>query len=170
MSLAAVGLLGAFAGCSRPRNLAVVPEDDREELLSVVRVADPQAAVQLASGFWGLENDSWRWTAGRFTVVLRPPAGAAQAGAKLELRLTLPEAVVAQVGPVVLRASVNGLALEQQSFSEAGEHVFTRLVPAAALLESGVAVEFAVDKSMRPRGGDLRELAVIVTQVGLTLP
>lgn len=136
-------------------------------LVSVVSVADPRAATQLTRGFYDLEHESWRWTAQSFAVTLRPPANAANNGANLELKFTIPEVMFNRVGPMTLDARVNGLDLGTQTFSQAGDFTYARDIPAVALASDSVAIDFHVDKGLPPSTKDTRELAVIVTSVGL---
>jgi hypothetical protein len=68
---------------------------------------------------------------------------------------------------MTLSASVNGLALAPETFTQAGDHVYTREVPANALNGEAVTVEFSVDKSLPPTEQDSRELSLIVFSVGL---
>jgi hypothetical protein len=163
----ALAALVLFApGCrirKKPREKA--PED--KQLVSVVNVADPQAAVQLTRGFYDLEHDSWRWTNKSFTVTLRPPVNASKTGANLELKFTIPDVMFNRVGPMTMDARINGLDLGEQTYSQPGDCTYTREVPAVALGGDAVAVDFHVDKSLPPSGKDPRELAVIVTTVGL---
>ena len=49
---------------------------------------------QLVSGFYGIETGAWRWTGKQFAVALGTPAGAAQKGAVLELKLTVPPVTI----------------------------------------------------------------------------
>jgi len=136
------------------------------ELVSVLNMNDPQAPTQLTKGFWGLENNAWRWTASKFAVTLRPPAGAAQNGARLEMKLTLPAGFLDTIGPMTLSASVGGVALDPEKYTKTGDYIFKRDVPASALSSDKVAIEFDTDKSRTPPG-DRRELALIVAKVGL---
>ena len=103
-----------------------------------------------------------------FTATLRPPAGAAQKGAVLELKFTIPEVMLNRVGPMTLAARINGIDLGAQTFSSSGDFTYTRDIPATALGSDAVAIDFAVDKGLPPGDTDPRELAVIVTSVGLT--
>ena len=161
-------VLISLPGCKRKRHdpEALVPEQDLP-LLSVVNVNDPAAAPQLVRGFYTLEEGTWRWTMQKFEVTLKPPAGAAEKGARLSLRLTVPEVVSAQLGPMTLHATINGLALAPETYSKSGDYVYTRDVPAAALRQAAVVVEFACDKAIPPSPGDARELAVIAVSAGL---
>jgi hypothetical protein len=136
--------------------------------LSVLKMADPAAEPQLVRGFYGVESGSWRWTASKFAVKLRPPEGSAQSGATLQFQFSLPDVIVNKVGPVTLSVSVNGTALASQTYSKSGEYVYTAAVPAAALSAGTVTAEFATNKAMPPANGDKRELALVAVSVGLS--
>jgi hypothetical protein len=137
------------------------------DLVSVLNMSDPQAATQLTRGFWSLESGSWRWTASKFAVTLRVPAGSAQTGARLDLKVNLPEAVMKDLAPLTLSATAGGATLAPETYTAAGSYTFTRDVPAAVFSGDKISIEFATDKSVPP-GVDKRELALIVTKVGLT--
>lgn len=124
--------------------------------------------MQLVRGFYALEGGAWRWTMGRFTVTLRPPTGSAAKGARLEVKLAVPETVLNKVGPVSLSATVGGLAIEPQTFSTAGDHTYTRDVPASALTGEAATFDFALDKYLAAGVVEQRELGIIVSSVGLT--
>jgi hypothetical protein len=161
-----IALIGS-AGCKRkPQERASEPEPSAV-LLSVANMGDPAAVVQLASGFFELEANTWRWTAGKFTVVLRPPEGAAERGARLELHFNLPPVVVDKIGPVTVSATVAGAGLPPETYAKTGDYVYTRDVDAAALRGSAVTIHFATDKVLPPAGVESRELALVATSVGL---
>jgi hypothetical protein len=157
----------APAGCKRRNRARAAPVDDTGPALSVVNVADPEAASQLFRGFYGLENDAWRWTMSHFSATLRPPEGASRNGARLELTGNLPEAVFKRTGRISLSAMVNGHPLPPETLSKAGGFTYSRDVPASALGGAAASVEFATDKALAPGDVDERELALIVTSVGL---
>ena len=139
----------------------------REEgLASVVNVADPSDSAQLVRGFSTVEADAWRWSTSKFAVVLRPPPGAAQNGAKLQLMFTLHESV-SKLGPVTVSAKVGGTPIDPETFSAAGDFTYSHNVPASALGSDVVTVEFSTDKSLAPTDRDKRELALIVKSIGL---
>ena len=137
------------------------------ELLSVVPVDDPHAATQLGEGFYSLEGNTWRWTAGKFSVILKPPPGASQDGARLELKLNLPDIILQQLGAVTLSATAGGSRLKPEKYPQAGSFVYARDVPASALGGDSVSIEFATDKMIPAGKLEKRELALIVTSVGL---
>jgi hypothetical protein len=172
LSLAVVLLMAAsvlsLAGCKRTKKAETPAPEPAVVLLSVVSVADPAGTVQLASGFFELESNTWRWTAPKFTVVLRPPEGAAEKGAQLELHLNLPAVVVNRVGPVAVTAEIAGRTLAPERYSKAGDYVYARDVDPALLRGTAVTIHFSTDKTFPPTGPDTRELALIVTSVGLT--
>jgi hypothetical protein len=161
-------LLVAAAGCKpRDKIRTVATEEAPAQLASVVQMADPDATVQLLRGFHPIEGNSWRWTMGKFAVTLRPPATAAQRGATLKARFSLPEAVTAKVGAVTLSASVNGTPLQAERYERAGEHTYSRDVPASALAAEAVTCDFALDKFLPPGSVDQRELGLVMSSIGL---
>ena len=103
-----------------------------------------------------------------FGVVLRPPEAALGHGARLELRFTLPPQTIQKAGVITVRAAVNGFHLDPQSFAAAGDHAYIRDVPAEALEAGAVTVEFSTGKVTQAGSGEIRELALVVTAVGLT--
>jgi hypothetical protein len=167
-ALALVVLIALAPGCRiKKKTRAAVVEDDGQ-LASIVNVADPRAGVQLIRGFHALENDSWRWTMKNFTVTLRPPAGSAQNGAQLELKFAIPDVAFNRLGAPTVSGRVNGIELAPETYSKAGDASYVRDIPASALGGDAVSFDFSVSKAIPPSDKDGRELAVIVTTVGLT--
>ena len=133
---------------------------------------DPRAGAQLVHGFYLLEEDKWRWTASRFGVILRPPPSAAQGvpaqyGARLELMLTIPDVVVRELGSLTLSATAAQSPLAPEKYTKAGDYVYARDVPASALGGDSISIEFATDKAIPAGKIEQRELALVVTSVGL---
>ena len=91
--LVAIGLL---TGC-RPPDLTGRTEEEPPQLSTEVQVADSSASAQLLSGWYSVERNSWRWTARKFTVILRPPIGSAAKGATLNFSFTVPDVVIARL-------------------------------------------------------------------------
>lgn len=165
--LAACCLLLAPAGCKRNQKIRVQQtEEEQTTLATVLHVADPRAGAQLLSGFYDVEQNAWRWTMGSFSVLLRPPKRADQEGAILQLRFTVPDAVLAKLKTISLSATVNGTGLTPESYTQPGEFTYSREVPARLLAGEAVKVEFKLDKFLPPSDLDQRELGVIVTMVG----
>ncbi len=164
----AVSLLLSPAGCKRNRTKAQQEAtiEEAPALLTMIQVADPKASAQLVKGFYNVEDNRWRWTMGKFSVVLSPPPNADRNGAKLALRLSVPDPVINKLGPVKLSASVDGIALPEETYAKPGQYVYARDVPAQALSKNVVAVDFALDKCLSPSEADQRELGVVVTVIG----
>ncbi|MGD0496855.1 MAG: hypothetical protein ABSC23_00300 [Bryobacteraceae bacterium] len=158
-------LIVAFAplGCKRKRGA----DEQPLRLAPVVRMGDPRAGPQLLKGFYGIEAGAWRWTARRFSVILLPPAGAAQNGASLEFRLTVPDSVIAKLGRISLSASIGGQAFPSATYSKTGDYAYTADVPAALLGGESVEVDFQLDGAMPPNPPELRELGVVAQSVEL---
>jgi len=141
--------------------------DTGPRMASTVQMNDPHATAQLLSGFYAVENNMWRWTAGKFSVQLRTPP-AAQSGATLALSFTIPDAIVQKLKNIRVTASINGMELKSQAYDTPGPYVFSADVPASLLTGESVKVDFAVDQTMRPDGGDKRDLAIIANSVGIS--
>lgn len=132
-----------------------------------VAVADEALASQLVEGFFGIENDSWRWTAKRFVVDVGVPPTANRSGATLRLRFSLPEAIVKANRGATLAARVGATEIPAQKFEKVGTQEFVAEVPAAALPSEHVRVEFRLDKGFVPGGADTRELGIVAYSVAL---
>lgn len=167
-TLALMAIVAIAPACRIKKKVRGAAIEEDGQLASIVNVADPRAAVQLVRGFHALENDSWRWTMKNFTVTLRPPAGSAQSGAQLELKFTLPDVIFDRLGPIILAGRVGGIDLAPETYSQAGDATYTRDIPASVLGGDAVSFDFSVNKAIPPSDKDARELAIIVTTVGLT--
>jgi hypothetical protein len=165
LSLIAVGLLLA-TGCQRKTTPVETIEEPSATLATMVHVADPATAGQLVSGFYDVEQNSWRWTMGKFSVALRPPAEAAQKGANLVLRFSIPEPVFQRLGSVTVSATVDRTPLGPESFGKPGDQVYRREVPPAAFTGQTANVSFALDKVLPAGSVDQRELGIVVSSIG----
>jgi hypothetical protein len=149
-------------GCKRKRAAVEAPR-----MASTIHMGDPKTETQLISGFYGIEQNAWRWTGRRFSVVLAAPFGAAQKGGTLQLRLTVPPAIVEKLKTISLSATIGGSTLASETYSLSGNYTYTREVAPALLAGESVRVDFQLDKSMPPSGADLRDLGVVVLSAGL---
>jgi hypothetical protein len=156
----------APVACKRQRPTVQTIEEEGPALATVVRMADPHAAGQLLSGFYPIEQNAWRWTAGHFSVLLHTPRGAAQNGATLHLTFSVPEGVIAKLRSISLSASVNGTPLGAESYTKSGQFTYSRDVPARAMHGGSAKVDFALDKALPPTPSDQRELGVVAASVG----
>ena len=141
-------------------------EDTAPRLASTLPMNDSKNAAQLLTGFYSIEDNAWRWTAGKFSVRLRTPPAARQSGATLSFSFTLPDVVIQKDKNLTLAASINGMALKSVAYNAPGTQVFSADVPASALAADNVTIDFALDKTMQPQG-DQRQLGVIAISVGL---
>ena len=154
----------AFAplGCKRKQAGEEVPRGR-----STVHMGDPKTGTQPISGFYGIEQNAWRWTGRRFSLGLAPPSGAARKGATLQLRLTVPPVIAEKLKTISLSAAIGGGALPPETYTQAGDYTYTREVAPALLAGDSVRVDFQLDKSMPPNGADLRDLGVVALSAGL---
>jgi hypothetical protein len=165
--LLTAAVLVAGVGCKRrSRAKLQVTEEETPQLASTVHVADPRSSAQLVSGFYDIEQNAWRWTAAKFSVVLRVPRGAAQKGAVLHLKFSIPDLVIEKLKSVGIGAMIEGTALKAQTYKQAGEFSYDPEVPPNLLARDTVKVDFVLDKALAPGTVEQRELGVIVTSIG----
>ena len=129
-------------------------------------MADARTSMQLVHGFYQLENGAWRWTGRTFGVSLRVPPHAAANGARLMMKVTVPQAQLDKLKSLTLSARVNGTELSPETYDHAGEFLYRRDVPATALSQDMANVEFSLDKVAPPVAPDIRELGIVVMNVG----
>lgn len=164
-----LALVFLTTACRKDRDLSqYTVEDKTPRLATLIQMSDPKAAPQVKEGFHQLEDNSWRWTEGRFSVDLRPPFGAVQSGAVLRLKGSLPDLLFSKTGPVTLQALIGQTRLTGVTLRQAGDANYETLVPAALLDQDPVRVTFVLDKFLKPNTlpGDGRELGLIVTEIG----
>jgi FkbM family methyltransferase len=159
-------LRGAGYNLGRPLN----PEEadwewSAQPLASTILISDTSASGQLIRGFYSLERKSWRWTGGKFTVALRPPDGADSSGAVLVLKFAFPEVSFSKLREVTISAVVGSTKAPPASFNTPGSHTYRAYVPASALGNSTIEVDFSLDKFL-PASEYGRDLGIIVTSVG----
>ena len=135
---------------------------------SVIHTNDVKVATQLLSGFYNIEANAWRWTAGKFSVSLAVPPGAAQNGGTLTFAFAISDGAIKKLGDITLSAAVNGTALPPTKYAKAGNTEYTASIPASVLTGDTVKVDFALDKSVPPTPGvDGRQLGVIASSIAL---
>ena len=150
------------AACRRKKADA----EDANRPAMMLAMNDPRTSIQLIHGFYPVENGSWRWTEKAFSASLRVPADAAQNGARLLMKVTVPQTQIDKVGPLTLNASVNGASLPPETFAHAGDFLYQRDVPAAAFKQDVATVEFTLDKVAPAPPPDQRQLGIVVSSVG----
>jgi hypothetical protein len=167
---AVTGLLLALvlSACKKGQTVKVEEQGSEVPLLAAtVHTGDPKLESQLLSGFYGIEQNAWRWTAQQFSVALRPPAGAAQKGATLNVQLAVADATINQLRTVTLSASAGTATLAPETYTQAGSFTYTRDVPATQLTGDTVRIDFKLDKALPPAVSDQRDLGLIVSTIGL---
>ena len=122
--------------------------------------------IQLVRGFHGIEQNSWRWTMGRFVVTLRPPAGSADKGATLTLKFTLPEAVIDKVKSTTITATVQNTTVGSKRTASRASRRSPRMCLQRLLKGDAATVEFSMDKFLTAGTVDGRELGLVFVNVG----
>ena len=168
-TLLLICLLSSISGCKRKRRPAAVQATDDTAFASMIDMSDPRAKAQLVKGFYDLESGAWRWTTRQFDVVLGPPRGAAEKGATLILRFSIPDVEMQRLKSITLSAEANAVRLAPEQYTTSGDLSYRREVPPSALSSGNIAVSFTLDKTLPPSEADSRELGIIVKDVGFEL-
>ena len=163
----ALALALLTAACQRHPPRVDTLEGENLPPLSDVAANDARGAAQLLSGFYDVEQSAWRWTMGKFSVILQPPPGAASNGARLIVDLSIPEPAITRRHSVTLAASVEGLPLAPQTYTQVGQYAYSRDVPGTLLAAGPVKIDFAMDKFLAAGEIETRELGLIVRRVAL---
>lgn len=135
-------------------------------LVSTLAMSDAAHAPQLLEGFYGIEGQT-RWTAKEFAVGLKAPPGSDRDGAELTLKLFVPDGQIQELGPLTLSAKAGDFALPSRTFSQPGLYIYTAHIPPKAMASGFAVVRFQLDKSSYGSNGDVRELGLVVIDVGL---
>lgn len=147
----------------RPFDISLAPIDQltaelmiaRKPTLTDLPMNAPEAAQQIVSGVYQLENGQWRWMSKTATILLKP----APQPAALTVKFTIPD-----VSPVrQLTLALDDRVIASQQYPGPGAY---SLSSAPVKPEGDTAkLTIAADKSFSVPG-DSRELSVIVTEVG----
>ncbi|HEY1493400.1 MAG TPA: hypothetical protein VGF49_02610 [Candidatus Solibacter sp.] len=166
-TVALLALVLAPVGCKNKKVRVGATDEETPKMQSVLNMGDPKVEPQLITGFHGIEAAAWRWTARQFTVALKPPFGSGQKGAKLTVKLTIPPVTIEKLKNVSLSATAGGSALPPETYTTAGDYFYVREIPASLLTGDTLRVDFQLDKAIPPSSADIRELGIIVLNIGL---
>jgi hypothetical protein len=169
-AFALLALAVTVTACKGKHNRVTVQNEEEEtapQMASLVRMNDPKASAQMLSGFYGLENNSWRWTSGKFSVLLHTPPGAAAQGGVVTFTFSLPEVTIQRLKNIAITASVSGTKLKSAEYDKPGPNIFTADLPPSLLTGESVTIDFALDKTIPP-DVDKRELGVVAISVGIS--
>jgi tRNA (mo5U34)-methyltransferase len=134
-------------GCRNDSDPINPNRDQRAYALLRSRIRKPDR-VKLLEGWHALEEDSFRWTARRFSVLITQASVS-----RLRLTFELPAAIIERLGAITL-TSAGGAP---QTYSSAGHHTY--LVE----LQGPQRVDFLLDKALPASDADPRELGVLVS-------
>lgn len=149
-------------GCTKGSEPGRLDRDERAFCLLESQRC-PRYSVHLLEGWHQLENESFRWTAGRFSIEIKRPHLIKFSTLRFNFRVPSP-------GPVTLSAHVNGSPSSPVTFHEEGEHSYTIQMPAEAQQSAPIRIDFALDKCLPAGAQDERELGLLVAfwQPGLS--
>ena len=130
--------------------------DQRAFCMLRSKLANPWMEAALEEGWHEMEAGAWRWTRRAFSVSLRPTGSAGV----LNFRFTLPDAILQAVGPLRLRAEVNGVLLKECKYDSAGEQHYMQPILPAPVASGWISIRFELNKGLASPDG--RELGVQV--------
>jgi hypothetical protein len=142
--------------------------DDPNKGQFLLQMGDSSAANRLPNGFYAVENNAWRWTAGNFSAVLDVPKGADRKGAIVYFNFAVPDELIAAVKDVTLTASVGGSRIGSTKYTAGGPYIFKAEISSLALSGTSVTVRFDLDKHAPPGPVEKRPLGVIANSLRLT--
>ncbi len=132
---------------------------------STLSMGDASVSKQL-SGFYQIENGSWRWTSRTFAVIMATPHATNQ-HAELLVQLSIPDALIQKLGAITLSARLGDHLLPTETYAKAGDFAFRRDLPTAWLAPPTVRIDFSLDKALPPSSADGRELGIVVRTVAI---
>jgi hypothetical protein len=136
-------------------------------ITSSLQLGAASSERQVLGGYYSIEQNAWRWTAKKFSVVLRLPPGAETTGAKVSFQFFLPDVQVEKLGPFTLSGNVDGYPLAARTYTKAGQYLYSTSVLREALKSDPVTVNLHFDKAALGLNGDDRELAVVASAISL---
>lgn len=168
------GLLFLFAACRRSSipsaeggpasGGAAAPAAAVRTDFSYINTGDVRAKPQLTSGWHGIEEGSWRWTAKEAQAVLLTPR---DLPVNFSMRLYFPEEHLERAGgPVTVAVLLGGKPFVQETYSRPGAHTILKAVPADMLSKPATQVAIRLDKAVGPTDSDRRELGMVVQGFG----
>ncbi|MBI3667893.1 MAG: glycosyltransferase family 39 protein [Acidobacteria bacterium] len=126
--------------------------------LSYLRMGDPEAASQLLSGFYQIENNAWRWMAEQAVVLLKAPDHAD----RFEMTFFIPD----QASARRVTLALDGLLIAAQTYPAPGG--YTLSVPVRVTTGSTPQLTITVDKTFQP-SNDQRRLGMVVEELGFKI-
>ena len=128
---------------------------ERRPTLEFVPMGAPEAAQQIVSGIYKLEEGRWRWMSGRAVLLLKSPG----APTPLKVRFNIPDASPARRVTLLLE----GHEIASQNYPEPGSYVLQ--TPPQAVNTATSTLTIIVDKvfTVPP---DVRELGIILAEAG----
>lgn len=136
--------------------------DERMFVLLKSRPRHPELLVRPLYGWYPPENDAWRWTAKSFGLEVLPSADGALS--EFALRLEVPAALLMPNGQVRVTCMIAGqpAGVVTCTTAEALEFRGRFPKPSKHAERRAIRLDFTVENSYSPTGGDVRDLGIIV--------
>ncbi len=149
------------AGASAPAGSSTPSDRPR---FSYLNTGDIRARAQLISGWYAIEDGSFRWIGREARAVLQVPQ---ESTLSFQLRLFFPENHMQRAGgPVSVSVFIEDTLFAQETYAQSGPYTLYRPVPAGLLSGASANLTLRVDRAVPPAGKDKRELGVVVQGFG----
>jgi hypothetical protein len=146
-------------------NAGPLPDVPALTPLSSFSVGDLRARPQLLSGWYGVEEGSWRWMAREAEVALAPPADGPLV---FEMQLYLPPGHMARAGgSVTVSILAGGQLLGAHPYTEPGSYSLVEPLPRELVSHPLTKLTIRLNRAVPPGKGDRRELGLVVQRLGL---
>jgi len=153
-------------GCQSDSDPIHPEADERMFVLLKSRVRYPELQVRPLDGWYEPEQDSWRWTAKRFSLEVVLPLEQPVMG--FSLSINVPEGVAEDTQSITVSCSIRGERVGSATYEAPGPVEFTGKFPPFAAHEPILRLEFCVNSSFGVPSGDLRELGICVPLLDFT--
>jgi tRNA (mo5U34)-methyltransferase len=129
-------------------------------LIESERFPDAPPDLELLSGWYGVEQGSWRWTSDRFSARILSPGSQAHT---LVMRFFLPESGFTGGRHYQLHVAVEGREVAVQNYDSPGQKTLRVPIGKAPAAGEPLMIECSLDPPQPPAAGDPRVLGLIVT-------
>jgi hypothetical protein len=141
----------------------IAPQKSPHVLRSYLAMRDVRNRPQLLSGWYSIEDGSWRWMAKSAEVILATPKRVSS----LDIQLYFPANHMQRAGgAVTMTVLINDKVFAQNTYQQPGGYKFTKAVASDVLTYPNVRIAIQMDRAAPPNGTDLRQLGAVIQGMG----
>ncbi len=152
-----------IVGCTSGSNPVDSDKDGRMFLFLESQRRSIPANITLLEGWSSVGEFDWAWTLKSFS--LQVEVSGEMIPFHFRLGMTVLEQFVTK-SPMRVHCTINGVPIDPQTFTKAGDQVIEAAVPRQAQNSRSLRFDFVIDHQFRPEPPDTRELGVIIPFTG----